>query len=126
MFIVMNITKLYDICAFFVDIYHIMIYNKFNTRNIRQRIRPFMYLSMIDGHIIFVELEGSAFNDFTSFNANAHSCNGDVLINLNVLVAWYSGIDNTMYKASCANICKHCKKCSPFFKCGCLFQFYFH
>jgi len=31
-----------------------------------------MYLSIIDGHIIFVELEGSAFNDFTSVNAKMH------------------------------------------------------
>jgi hypothetical protein len=64
-----------------------------------------MYLSMIDKHIIFVELEGNCFNDLTSFNTNAHSCNGDVLINLNVLDAWYNGIDNTMYVTSCANIC---------------------
>jgi hypothetical protein len=55
-----------------------------------------MYLSITDGHIIFVELEGNAFNDLTSFNTNAHSCNGDVLIKLNVIDAWYSGIDNTM------------------------------
>jgi hypothetical protein len=75
-----------------------------------------MYLSMIDGHIIFVELEGSAFNDFTSFNANAHSCDGDVLINLNVLVTWYSGIDNTMYVASCANICRTLQKMFPIFQ----------
>jgi hypothetical protein len=60
---------------------------------------------MIDGHIIFVKLEGNAFNDLTSFKTNAHSCNGDVLINLNVIDAWYSGIDNTMYVASCVDIC---------------------
>jgi hypothetical protein len=64
-----------------------------------------MYLSMIDGHIISVELEGKFFNDLTSFNTNAHSCNADVLINLNVLDAWYSGIDNTMYAANCVDIC---------------------
>ncbi len=64
-----------------------------------------MYVSMIDEHTIFVDLEGNAFNDFTSFNANVHSCNGDVLINLNVPITWYSGIDNTVYVANCANIC---------------------
>jgi hypothetical protein len=47
-----------------------------------------MYLSLIDIQIIFVKLEGNAFNDLTSFNTNAHSCNEDVLINLNVLDAW--------------------------------------
>jgi hypothetical protein len=31
--------------------------------------------------------------------------NGDVLMNLNVLDAWYNGINNTIYVASCANIC---------------------
>jgi hypothetical protein len=39
------------------------------------------------------------------FNINAHSCNGDVLMNLNVLDAWYDGIDNTIYVASCVHIC---------------------
>jgi len=47
-----------------------------------------MYLSLIDIHIIFVGLEGNALNDLKSFNTNAHSCNEDVLINLNVLDAW--------------------------------------
>jgi hypothetical protein len=47
-----------------------------------------MYLSLIDIHIIFVEPEGKVFNDLTSFNTNAHYCNEDVLINLNVLDAW--------------------------------------
>ncbi len=64
-----------------------------------------MYLSMIDKHLISIELEGNFFNDLTSFNTNAHSCNGDVLINLNVLDAWYSGIDNTIYVTNCVNIC---------------------
>jgi len=64
-----------------------------------------MYLLVIDKHIISIELEGNFFNDLTSFNTNAHSCNGDVLINLNVLDAWYSGINNTMYVTNCANIC---------------------
>jgi hypothetical protein len=39
------------------------------------------------------------------FNTNARSCNGDVLMNLNVLDAWYNGIDNTIYVGSCVNIC---------------------
>ncbi len=64
-----------------------------------------MYLSMIDGHTIFVELEGKIFNDLTSFNTNARSCSGDVLININVLDAWYRGIDNIMYVANCVDIC---------------------
>jgi hypothetical protein len=47
-----------------------------------------MYLSMIDGHIISIESKGSVFNNATFFNINAHSYNGDVLMNLNVLYAW--------------------------------------
>jgi hypothetical protein len=47
----------------------------------------FDVLSMIDGHIIFVESKGNVFNDATFFNTNARSCNGDVLMNLNVLDA---------------------------------------
>jgi hypothetical protein len=47
-----------------------------------------MYLSLLDIHIIFVELEGNAFNDLTSFNKNSCSCNEDVLRNLYVLDAW--------------------------------------
>ncbi len=85
-----------------------------------------MYLLMIVGHIISIELEGNVFNDLTKFNTNAHFCYGNVLINLNVLNAWYSGIDNTMYGASCVNIVEHWKKCSPIFECECLFQLYFH
>jgi hypothetical protein len=88
-----------------------MICNKFYKKNIRQRIGPFMYFSIINGHIISIELESNFFNDLTSFNTNARSCNEDVLINLNVLDAWYSGIDKIMYVANCvtnflnANIC---------------------
>jgi hypothetical protein len=59
---------------------------------------------MIDGHIICVESKGSIFNDVTFFNTNACSCNGDVLMNLNVLDAWYNGIDNTIYVANCVHI----------------------
>jgi hypothetical protein len=47
-----------------------------------------MYLSMIDEHIIFVESKGHVFNDATFFTINAHSYNGDVWMNLNVLDAW--------------------------------------
>jgi hypothetical protein len=64
-----------------------------------------MYLSMIEGHIIFVESKGNIFNDATFFNTNAHSCHGYVLMNLNVLDAWYNGIDNTTYAINCASIC---------------------
>jgi hypothetical protein len=64
-----------------------------------------MYLSMIDKHIIFIKSKGSVFNDATFLNTNACSRNGDVLMNLNVLDAWYSGIDNTIYVSSCVDIC---------------------
>ncbi len=64
-----------------------------------------MYLSMIDGHIIYVKSKGSVFNDATFYNTNARSCNGDVSMNLNVLDAWYNGIENTIYATNCANIC---------------------
>jgi hypothetical protein len=47
-----------------------------------------MYLSMVDKHIIFVKSKGNVFNDATFFNANASSCNGDVLMNSNIIVAW--------------------------------------
>ncbi len=64
-----------------------------------------MYLSMIDGGIIFVESKGSVFNDAIFFNTNACSCNGDVLMNLNVIYSWYNCIDNTIYATRCADIC---------------------
>jgi hypothetical protein len=41
----------------------------------------------------------------TLFNTNACSYNGDVLINLNILYAWYNGIDNIVYVTSCGDIC---------------------
>jgi hypothetical protein len=59
---------------------------------------------MMEGHIIFEESKGNVFNNFTFFNTNARSCNGDVLTNLNILNAWYNGIDNTIYVTSCADI----------------------
>jgi len=37
--------------------------------------------------------KGNVFNDAIFFNTNAHSCHGDVLMNLNVLDTWYNGID---------------------------------
>jgi hypothetical protein len=64
-----------------------------------------MYLSIIDEHIKSIESKRSVFNDVTFFNTNAHSYNGDVLMNLDVLNAWYNFIDNTIYAASCANVC---------------------
>ncbi len=64
-----------------------------------------MYLSIIDRHIISIESKGSVFNDVTFFNTNACSCNGDVLMNLIVLDAWYNGINKTICAVSCANIC---------------------
>ncbi len=63
-----------------------------------------MYLSMIDEHIIFIKSKVCVFNDATFFNTNAHSCNGDVLMNLNVVDAWYNGINNTTYAINCADI----------------------
>jgi hypothetical protein len=66
-----------------------------------------MYLLIIEGHMISIDLEGSVFNDLTQFNTNAHFFNGNVLINLNVLDAWYSGIVSIMYATSCANIVEH-------------------
>jgi len=35
-----------------------------------------MYLSMIDGHIIFVKSKGNVFNDATFSDTNARFCNG--------------------------------------------------
>ncbi len=64
-----------------------------------------MYLSMIDRHIKYVESKGSIFNDATFSNTNAHSCNGNVLMNLKFLNAWCNGKNNTIYVASCADIC---------------------
>jgi hypothetical protein len=65
-----------------------------------------MYLTMIDRHIIFVKSKGNFVNDATFFNTNSCSCNGDLLMNLNVLNAWYNGINNTIYVTnSCVDIC---------------------
>jgi hypothetical protein len=64
-----------------------------------------MYLLKIDEHIKFVDFKGNDFNDLTFPNTNAHSWNGDVLINLNVLDSWYNGTDNTMYAISYVDIC---------------------
>ncbi len=60
---------------------------------------------MIDKHIIFIKSQGNVFDDATFLNTNACSCNGDVLMNLNVLDTWYNGIDNKIYAASCGDIC---------------------
>lgn len=51
---------------------------------------------MMEGHMIFVKSKGSVFNDSTLFNTNECSCNGDVLMNLNVQNACYNEIDNTI------------------------------
>jgi hypothetical protein len=84
MFIIMDITNYIKFVPLFFYIYHIMICHKFNKRNIRQRIKPF-YVLINDWwiHNIYLELEGNTFNYLTSFNTNTHSCNVDVLINLN-------------------------------------------
>jgi len=44
MSIVMDITNYMIFVPLFVDIYHIMIYNKFNKRNIKQIIKFFNVL----------------------------------------------------------------------------------
>jgi len=44
MFIVMDIINYIRFVPFFVDIYHVVICNKFNKRNIKQKIRPFYVL----------------------------------------------------------------------------------
>jgi hypothetical protein len=63
-----------------------------------------MYLSMNNKHIIFIKSKGSVFKDATFFNTNACFYNGNVLMNLNVLHAWYNGINNTIYAANCVDI----------------------
>jgi len=75
-----------------------------------------MYLSMIDWDIVFVKLEGSDFNDLTSFNTNARSCNRNVLIISNVLNARYNGIDNIMYATNYVKISWTLKKMFPIFQ----------
>jgi hypothetical protein len=59
---------------------------------------------MINGHIISIESKGSVLIYATFFNINACCGNGDVLMNLNVLNAWYNGINNIIYVANCADI----------------------
>ncbi len=44
MFIVINIMDYMKYVLLFVDIYHIMIYNKFNKRNIKQKVNHFYVL----------------------------------------------------------------------------------
>lgn len=39
------------------------------------------------------------------FNTNASSCNWDVLMNWNIIIAWYNGLNNTIHVASYDNIC---------------------
>ncbi len=62
----------------------IIICNKFNKRNVRQRVRHMMYQPIIEGHIKFIKSKASSFKDATFFNPNACPCDGDVLMNLNV------------------------------------------
>jgi hypothetical protein len=71
LFIVGDIKDYMKSTPLFVDIFHIMICKNFIRRNkLNNELGIFMYLSMIDGHIIFVELESNDFNDLTSFNTN--------------------------------------------------------
>jgi hypothetical protein len=57
MFIVMDITYYIRFVPLFVDIYPIMICNKFNKKKLDKELGLFIYLSMIDGHIIYVEFQ---------------------------------------------------------------------
>jgi len=72
-----------------------------------------MYLLMINGHICIIQ--NKCFNDVIFFNTIVLLLKADILMNLNVLNAWYNGIDNTIYAASCANICWTLKKMFPMF-----------
>jgi hypothetical protein len=55
---------------------------------------------------IHVESKNNAFNALTLFNINVCSCNEHVLMNLNVLSAWYNEIlNNITYATSFTNIC---------------------
>jgi hypothetical protein len=49
------------------------------------------------------------------FLIQCNSCNVHILMSLNVLDAWYNGIDNTIYAVSCANTCWTLKKHFPSF-----------
>jgi hypothetical protein len=44
-----------------------------------------MYQPIIEGHIKSIKSKGSSFKDATFFNTNACPCDGDVLMNLDVL-----------------------------------------
>jgi riboflavin transporter FmnP len=55
MFIVMDVMDYMRFVPLFFYIYHIMICKKINKRIIRQTIWPFMYLLIIDGHVISIE-----------------------------------------------------------------------
>jgi hypothetical protein len=94
---------------FFFVFFVSSIVSQSTTNSIREMLNKKLflltYLSMVERHIIFVKSKGSVFNNSTFFNTNAHSCNGDVLMNLSILNAWYTRIDNTIYVISCADIC---------------------
>jgi len=45
----------------------------------------------------YIESKNNAFNALTLFNINVCSCNEHVLMNLNVLNAWYNEILNKHY-----------------------------
>jgi hypothetical protein len=57
MFIVTDIIYFIRFDPLFVDIYHIMICNKFNKKKLDKELGLFIYLSMIDGHTIYVEFQ---------------------------------------------------------------------
>ncbi len=85
---------------------YVIMCNKFNKKIVKQIVRPFdIIYHWMEGHIIFVKSKGNVFNNSTLFNINAHSCNGDVLMNLNILYAWCHMINNNIYVTNCANIC---------------------
>ncbi len=83
-FIIMNIKSYMIFSSLFVDISCVIIIcNKFNKRNVRQKV-SLMYQPIIEGHIKFIKSKASSFKDATFFNPNACPCDGDVLMNLNV------------------------------------------
>ncbi len=52
-------------------------------------------MSIIDEHIILVELYFNSFNATCGFNTKTHSSKGKVLMNWNVQNEWYNGKENT-------------------------------
>jgi hypothetical protein len=54
-----------------------------------------IFLSMIDKHIIWVELGCNSSNATCGFNTKTHCSKGEILMNWHVRDEWYSGKENT-------------------------------